>query len=477
MYEEAIIKSINHLKQIKLFDIVSDILYKNNIKGYLIGGYVRDLILGIPSKDIDIVVTADGIDFAHKLAKALNVSNVSVYKNFGTAKIKYNEYDIEIAAARKESYRKNSRKPIVYTGTIEDDQKRRDFTINALAFSLNKEDFGKFIDPFDGLSDLKKKIIRTPLDPDVTFSDDPLRMIRAVRFACKLNFKIDKITFQSIIRQKGRLEILSVERISDELHKIISYDRPSRGFQLLDKTGILELLLPELTQLKGVDVIDNQGHKDNFQHSLKVLDNISVYTDNIWLRWAALLHDIGKAPTKKFDQAIGWTFHGHDHYGSKMVEVIFARLKFPLNDKLKYVQKLIALHLRPIALVSDEVSDSAIRRLLFDAGDDIDDLMLLAKADITSKNQYKIKQFRKNFNIVKKKLIEVEQKDKIRNWQPPINGEEIMKTFNIPPSKIVGTIKTAIKDAILDGIIENNYEAAYNYMLKIAKELGLKSNK
>ncbi len=459
-----------------IFKIISEISAQEEIPAYVVGGYVRDLFLdrSKEEQDIDVVVVGNGIEMARKVAKAAKPkTKVSVFKNFGTAMFRYGTNEIEFVGARKESYRKSSRKPLVEDGSLEDDQKRRDFTINAMAISLNKDSYGSFIDPFNGISDLENKIIRTPLDPDQTFSDDPLRMIRAVRFAAQLNFTIEEETFNAIERNYERIKIVSQERIITELQKIILSDKPSKGFILLEQTHLLEIIFPELQSMKGVDSIDGKQHKDNFYHTLMVLDNISLKTNNIWLRWAAILHDIGKPSTKKYIPELGWTFHGHDFIGSKMVPGIFRRMKLPLSDSMKYVQKIVLLHLRPIALAEDVVSDSAIRRLLFDAGEDIEDLMTLSEADITSKNEKKIKTYLKNFRKVRQKLKTIEEKDAVKNFQPPISGDDIIKTFNINPSREVGLIKTAIKEAILDGIIGNNYEEAYEFMLQKGKDLGL----
>lgn len=459
-----------------IFKIISEISAQEEIPAYVVGGYVRDLFLDLTKEeqDIDVVVVGNGIEMARKVAKAVKPGiKVSVFKNFGTAMFKYGANEIEFVGARKESYRKSSRKPLVEDGSLEDDQKRRDFTINAMAISLNKDSYGSFIDPFNGMSDLENKIIRTPLDPDQTFSDDPLRMIRAIRFAAQLNFTIEEETLKAIERNSERIKIVSQERIITELQKIILSDKPSKGFKLLEQTLLLEIIFPELQSMKGVDSIDGKQHKDNFYHTLMVLDNISLKTNNVWLRWAAILHDIGKPRTKKYIPELGWTFHGHDFIGSKMVPDIFRRMKLPLNDSMKYVQKIVLLHLRPIALAEDVVSDSAIRRLLFDAGEDIEDLMILSEADITSKNEKKIKTYLKNFKKVRQKLKAIEEKDAVKNFQPPISGDDIIKTFNINPSREVGLIKTAIKEAILDGIIGNNYEEAYEFMLQKGKELGL----
>jgi len=460
----------------KIFEIISEIVTAEGVEAYVTGGWVRDCLLRRehPGKDIDIVVIGSGIDLAKKTARKIDPKiKVSVFKNFGTAMFRWNEYEVEFVGARKESYKRGSRKPAVEDGTLEDDQKRRDFTINALAINLNKVSYGQFLDPFGGTQDLIKKIIRTPLDPDKTFSDDPLRMIRAVRFAAQLNFSIDEDTFRSITENADRLTIVSKERISTELNKIIMCDHPSRGFILLEKAGLLRLILPELDNLKGVDKKEGKAHKDNFIHSVKVLDNISRNTDNIWLRWAALLHDIAKPMTKKYSSETGWSFHGHEYKGAKMIPDIFRKLKLPLNERMKYVQKLVDLHLRPIALSQEEITDSAVRRLLFEAGDDIDDLMLLCEADITSKNEAKKTKHLENFRYVREKLKEIEEKDAIRKFQPPIDGQEIIRTFGIRPGKEVGIIKNAIREAILDGIIPNDYEAARKLMLEKGKELGL----
>ncbi len=460
----------------KIFDLLSDVVSSENVRAWLIGGYVRDFLLrrDHPDKDIDIVVVGSGIDIARKAARTMGSNiKVSVFKNFGTAMFRYNDYDIEFVGARKESYNRGSRKPVVETGTLEDDQKRRDFTINALAVSLNRETFGEMLDPFNGIDDIKKKIIRTPLDPDTTFSDDPLRMMRGIRFAVQLNFTIEERTFSSITSNAERISIVSQERITDELNKIIMCDNPSRGFILLEKSGLLKIIFPELDNLKGIEKKDGKAHKDNFIHSVKVLDNVSSKTSNIWLRWAALLHDIAKPVTKKYDHDSGWSFHGHEFIGGKMIPDIFRRLKLPMNERMKYVKKLVDLHLRPIALSQEVVTDSAVRRMLFEAGDDIDDLMILCEADITSRNEATKKRHLENFRLVRAKLREIEEKDAVRNFKPPVDGSEIIKTFMIEPGREVGIIKNAIREAILDGIIPNDYKAARKLMLEKGRELGL----
>ena len=458
-----------------IFRLISQTADEMHVECYLIGGYVRDFFLYRPSNDIDIVTVGKGIELAKSFAEKLGRNTkINVFKTFGTAQIKYKNYDIEFVGARKESYSHDSRNPVVEDGTLEDDQKRRDFTINAMAFCLNSDRYGELLDPFDGMQDLADLIIRTPLDPDVTFSDDPLRMMRAVRFASQLGFDLYPDTFDALERNKERIKIVSKERVTDELNKIVMSPKPSVGFTLLDKTGILDIIFPELTYLKGVETKDGVGHKDNFYHTLMVLDNVSRKTDNLWLRWSALLHDIAKPVTKRWDPKLGWTFHNHSFIGEKMVPKVFKNLKLPQNEKMKYTQKLVSLHMRPMQLVEEVVTDSAIRRLLFDAGDDIDDLMTLCEADITSKNPEKVKQFMNNFAIVRSKLRDIEEKDRVRNFQPPVDGNEIMEVFDLPQGRSIGILKAAIKEAILDGIIPNEHDAAFNFMLEKAKKMNLK---
>ena len=469
-----------------VFGIVSRVAEKTGVRAFVIGGYVRDCFLGRKNDDIDIVVEGSGIDLAQAVAAEIESSehrhcNVSVFKTFGTAMLKWHGAEIEFVGARKESYRHDSRKPIVEDGTLEEDQMRRDFTINAMAFSLQKEDFGALVDPFGGIRDLAAGIIRTPLEPEQTYSDDPLRMLRAIRFATKLStpeleFTIVPDSIRAMKAMKDRMAILSKERIVEELNKILICPRPSMGFRLMDETGLLEYILPELLKLKGIETVDGKGHKEIFSHTLQVVDNVAAADaaePNVWLRWAALLHDIGKPVSKRFDPSVGWTFHGHEVVGGKMVPKIFTRLKMPQNEKMKYVQKLVTLHHRPIALVDDEVTDSAVRRLLFDAGDEIDDLMLLCNADITSKNPVKVARIKDNFELVKKKLVEVEEKDAIRNWKNPITGEYVMEVYGIPPCKEIGIIKEYVKNAVLDGVIGNNFEEADKLMRQKASEMGL----
>jgi len=457
-----------------IFEKIASAARSLGVPAYVIGGFVRDKVMGRKTKDIDVVCVGSGIGLAQKVAESIRPRpRVAVFKNYGTAQIKAGELEIEFVGARRESYASHSRNPVVEPGTLKDDQERRDFTINALAISLNEEDYGQVIDPFDGLLDIQDKIIRTPLSPDVTFNDDPLRMMRAIRFAAQLGFHIETGCLEAIRNLRKRISIISKERIADELNKILMSPKPSVGFDLLFRTGLLQILIPQLADLSGTEYIDNKGHKDNFYHSIQVVDNIAPHTDNLWLRWAALLHDVGKAPTKKFEKGTGWTFHGHEIVSGKMVPKIFGNLKLPTTDKMLYVKKIIELHHRPVSLTKDNITDSAIRRLLFDAGDDIDDLMTLCEADITSKNKEKVKRYLENFELVRQRLKEVEEKDRIRNWQPPVSGEEIMQVFGLSPSREVGQIKAAIREAILDGIIPNEHEPARAYMLEIAARLGI----
>ena len=461
----------------KLFKTISSCADQLGLDCYVIGGFVRDYFLKRKSKDVDIVVVGSGIEMAKSVSKALKItSEIKIFKTYGTAMLRYSNFEIEFVGARKESYSAKSRNPKISEGTLEDDIKRRDFTINSLAVSLNKKNYGELIDRYNGLDDIESKIIKTPLDPNVTFNDDPLRMLRAIRFASNLKFDINKNILEVITNLSSRINIITKERIVDEINKILLSEKPSYGFFLLEKTGLLNIILPEITALKGIDEIEGQTHKDNFYHTLEVLDNICKETDNLWLRWAALLHDIGKMPTKKFNSKIGWTFHGHEFEGSKMVYKIFKRLKMPLNDKMKYIQKIVLLSSRPIVLAQENVTDSAVRRLIFDAGDNIDDLMTLCEADITTKNKERFKKYLRNFKIVRNKIIEVEERDNIRNFQPPVTGKEIMEAFNLKPCKAIGQIKEAIKEAILEGDINNNYDDAYNIMLKEGKKLGLSTN-
>lgn len=468
---------IADILQTKLVKTIAEVSEKNNIRAFLIGGSVRDLILNRPCKDLDFVVEGSGIDFARQVATKLGQKKVTVFKNFGTAMFTFNNMDVEFVGARKESYRRESRKPIVENGTIKDDQERRDFSINTLALDLSHQNFGAFIDPFNGLQHIQEQLLKTPLNPDITYSDDPLRMMRAIRFSAQLGFRIEEDSFEAIIRNADRIKIVSMERVSDELNKIILSAKPSAGFMLLMQSGLLKHIFPEMLLLQGAETKKGRSHKDNFLHTLEVLDNVADNSTDLWLRWAAILHDIAKPATKRFDHKVGWTFHGHEDKGARMVPEIFRKLKLPLDHKMKYVQKLVQLHLRPIALTKSVVTDSAIRRLLFDAGNDIEDLMTLCRADITSKNESKVKKYLQNYELVQLKLKDVEEKDKVRNWQPPISGEMIMEAFNIKPCKHVGDIKIAIKDAIMDGKIPNDLDAASEFMYKLGEQLGLKKAK
>ena len=469
MKSNALVKSVEG----PVFKKIAEAAALLNTDAFVIGGFVRDQLLGRACKDLDVVTSGDGIELATKVAELLKIKKVSIFKTFGTAMFMYRDWQVEFVGARKESYSTDSRNPRVVPGSIADDQNRRDFTMNAMAISLQKADYGQLIDPFNGVDDLENMIIRTPMDPDVTFADDPLRMMRAIRFASQLNFRILPVTLDAITRNAHRISIISMERISDELNKIVMTEKPSVGFYLLDKTALLELIFPVFIALKGAEYVDGKGHKDNFRHTLEVLDRIAPHTDNLWLRWAALLHDIAKPVTRRFDPPTGWTFHGHEFKGMKMIPSVFSHLKLPLNEKMKYVQKMVLLHLRPIVLAEDVVTDSAVRRLLIDAGDDIDDLMTLCEADITSKNQAKVIRYMANFEIVRAKLKEIEAKDNLRNWQPPVSGEIIMDVFGLEPCRQVGVIKTAIREAILEGQIHNNYEEAYQLMLNEGLSLGL----
>ncbi len=457
-----------------VFRIITEVADREGMECYVVGGYVRDLLLERPSKDIDVVTVGSGIRLARAVAARMGRgANLSVFNNFGTAQVKFRGQEVEFVGARRESYSHDSRKPVVEDGTLEDDQNRRDFTINALAVCLNRQRLGELVDPFEGLLDMEDRLIRTPLDPDVTFSDDPLRMMRCIRFATQLNFYIDEETFEALERNRERIAIISRERIADELNKIMMTDTPSKGFVDLSRSGLLPLIFPELAAMEGVTKVKGRGHKDNFYHTLEVLDNVCRRSDNLWLRWAALLHDIGKPRTKRFDPVAGWTFHNHNFIGAKMVPDIFRKMKLPLNEKMKYVQKLVELHMRPIAIADEEVTDSAVRRLLFEAGDDIDDLMMLCEADITSRNAQRKQRFLDNFKLVRRKLVDLEERDRIRNFQPPVTGEEIMRVFALPPCRAVGVLKSAIKDAILDGLVPNEHDAAYAFMMERAAKMGL----
>jgi putative nucleotidyltransferase with HDIG domain len=463
----------------KIFEVIAQASAEMQLESYVIGGFVRDLLLGRDyKKDIDIVAIGSGIDLALKVSELLpKKPKVQVFKNYGTAMLRFEDIDIEFVGARKESYEFNSRNPMVENGTLEDDQNRRDFTINALALSLNRNNFGELLDPFGGLTDLEHKLLKTPLDPDITYSDDPLRMMRAIRFSAQLSFEIEAGSLAAVERNKERIGIISGERIVEELNKILSTDKPSTGFLLLYKTGLLNLILPELTALNNVEEIEGHTHKNNFYHTLEVVDNICPNTDDVWLRWAALLHDIGKAPTKKFNKKQGWTFHGHEFLGGKMVRKIFERLRMPLNNKMKFVQKMVMMSSRPIVLSEEMVTDSAVRRLVFDAGEDVENLMTLCEADITTKNPKKFRKYHDNFKIVRRKIVEVEERDHVRNFQPPVTGEEIMEIFDLKPSREIGVLKEAIKEAILEGEIPNEYDAAYQFMMQRAEKLGLKAVK
>lgn len=459
----------------KIFHLITEVADEQGLECYVVGGYVRDLFLERPSKDIDVVTVGSGIKLARALAERLGRgAHLSVFNNFGTAQVKFHGHEVEFVGARKESYSHDSRKPVVEDGTLEDDQNRRDFTINALAVCLNQNRFGELVDPFDGVWDMEDRLIRTPLDPDITFSDDPLRMMRCVRFATQLNFQIDDETFEALERNKERIKIISRERIADELNKIMMTPTPSKGFVELARCGLLPLIFPELAAMEGVEKVNGRAHKDNFYHTLEVLDNVCRTSDNLWLRWAALLHDIGKPRTKRYDPVIGWTFHNHNFIGAKMIPDIFRRMKLPMNEKMKYVQKMVELHMRPIVIADEEVTDSAVRRLLFEAGDDIEDLMLLCEADITSKNAQRKQRFLDNFKLVREKLVDLEERDRVRNFQPPVSGEEIMEVFGLSPCREVGSLKSAIKDAILDGVVPNEHDAAFEFMLKRAEKVGLK---